>query len=155
MYGLIVQIQKVMGIQVDPKLPLRYEKAYEGDKLSYISFFSSLEPFQDPDIKPCLVKALQYWDEYKFPRFHRARMNIEILTIEIELFSANLTDQANAQAKIDNLIKEIKESGDNNIIEVNLIAIYYTYLVFLESSNNTFKFLGIIFILKNKTNYFL
>ena len=77
-------------------------------------------------------------------------MNIEILTIEIELFSANLTDQANAQAKIDNLIKEIKESGDNNIIEVNLIAIYYTYLVFLESSNNTFKFLGIIFILKKK-----
>ena len=70
------------------------------------------------------------------------------------MFSANLTDQANAQAKIDKLIKEIKVSGYKDVIEVNLIIFYYTYLVFLESSNSIFKFLTIIFILQ-KFDYLL
>ena len=142
MYGLVVQIQKVMGIQVDPKLPLKYEKGYEGDKLSYISFFSSLEPFQDPDIKPWLIKALSYCEEYNIPKFHRMRFNIETLIIEIELYSQNLTDQANARSKIDNLIKEVKESSNKESMEANLLALYYTYLVYLEAANDLLKFNG-------------
>lgn len=59
-FGMVVQIQQAMGVQVDPMLPLKYEKGYEGEKLSYISFFASLESVQDPQIIPCIKKALEY-----------------------------------------------------------------------------------------------
>ena len=68
-FGLVVQIQQAMGVQVDSKLPLKYEKGYEGEKLSYISFFSSLESLQDPETVPCIKKALEYCDEYNIPKF--------------------------------------------------------------------------------------
>ena len=142
-----------MGVQVDPKLPLRYEKAFQDDKLSYISFFSSLCTYQDPDIKPCLIKALLYWNECKIPRFHRMRINIEIWIIEIELFSTNPADQSSAQIKIESLTKELKAKHNNPEIESNLISIYFTYLAFLESSNNIFKFWGNILSFIH-TNYF-
>ena len=70
------------------------------------------------------------------------RFNIETLIIEIELYSQNLTDQANARSKIDNLIKEVKESSNKESMEANLLALYYTYLVYLEAANDLLKFNG-------------
>lgn len=51
-YGLMVQIQQAMGATVDFKIPLKYDSALENEKLSYISFFSSLETLQDESIIP-------------------------------------------------------------------------------------------------------
>jgi len=52
-----------MGVQVDQDLPHKYAKAFENDKLSYISFFSSLENSSNVSILPCVEKALEYCDE--------------------------------------------------------------------------------------------
>lgn len=86
-FGLLIQIQQAMGLQVDFKLPLRYEAAFEEDKLSYISFFASLESVQDPIIQPCIEKAMKYCEELNFPKRHKLYFNLQIQKIFFGLSS--------------------------------------------------------------------
>lgn len=142
-FGLVVQIQQAMGVQVDSKLPLKYEKGYEGEKLSYISFFSSLESLQDPEIVPCIKKALEYCDEYKIQKFQKMRLNLEIQLIMSGLYSLSNVDQINSKANLESLIRELDQiTTDNELIEQKILVLYFTYMVYLERTNDLLKFIG-------------
>ena len=140
-FGLVVQIHQAMGVQVDPKLPLKYEKGYDGEQLSYISFFSSLESLQDPEILPWIEKALSYCEELKFPRFQKMRLNLEIQSIMIGLNSINNVAQINAKAKLESLIKDLKEIKDNELIEQKLLVLYYTLMIYWDRTNDILNFI--------------
>ena len=127
---------------MDSKLPLKYEKGYEGEKLSYISFFSSLEALQDPEIVPCIKKALEYCDEYKIQRFQKMRLNLEIQLIMSGLYSVSNVDQINSKANLESLIWELDQIKDNELIEQKILVLYFTYMVYLERTNDLLKFIG-------------
>ena len=130
-----------MGGQVDSKLSLKYEKWYEGEKLSYISFFSSLESLQDPEIVPCIKKALEYWDEFKIPNFQKMRLNLEIQLIMCDLSSINNVEK-NSKAKLDSLIKELESIKSNELIEQKTLILYYIYMDYSERANDLLKYFG-------------
>mmetsp|Transcript_43315 Transcript_43315/g.50876 ORF Transcript_43315/g.50876 Transcript_43315/m.50876 type:complete len:185 (-) Transcript_43315:1067-1621(-) len=51
-FGLLLQIQIAMGVEIDIKVPLKYEAILKSQKESYINFFSSLDNLQEIEIEP-------------------------------------------------------------------------------------------------------
>jgi hypothetical protein len=139
-FGLLVQIQLAMGVQVDFKLPLKYESALEDQKLSYIAFFASLESVQDPIIKPCIDKALSYCEELNFPKYHKLRLNLYTQSLLIDMYSPDISQSRVAMEKIGQLVNELKQRNDE-LTEQRLVILYCTLMTTYEYLNDMPKFL--------------
>jgi len=140
-YGLMIQIQQAMGMQVDLKLPLKYHEALKEDKFTYISFFGSLETLQDPSIKPCIELALDYCKQMNIERLQKFRLNLEIQVIMLNIYSESMVDRAKGNENLKQLVRELQKH-DNDVIEQKLVSLYYVILMLAEQSNNIDEYIG-------------
>lgn len=134
-FGLLIQIQGAMGVQVDFTLPLRYDKALENDKLTYIGFFASLESLQDPIIQPCIDKALKYCDELEIPKNQKLRLNLNCQRIFLELSTQDPIQLRKGLESLSKLINEL-EGSTSELIQQKLIILYCTQMAMAEAMND-------------------
>ncbi|CAI2381086.1 unnamed protein product [Moneuplotes crassus] len=80
-FGLLVNIQELMGVQIDYQIAKNYADLIKDDKLSYICFVSSLESISDPTMKPYIETALEYCDEFEIDKLHEFRINLDYTNI--------------------------------------------------------------------------
>ena len=121
-FGLMVQFQQAMGATIDYKLILKYDKLLEDEKLSYISFYSSLETVQDVSILPYLDKALKFCDELQIPQFQKFRVNLNVCTIMTQLYSGDPDTINLALGKLKKLVTEYSKI-DNEFIQQKLMVL--------------------------------
>jgi hypothetical protein len=134
-FGLLIQIQSAMGVQVDFTLPIKFDKALENDKLTYIGFFASLESLQDPIVKPCINKALKYCEELAIPKTQKLHLNLVCQSVFLELCTQDPVQLSKGLESLNKLIKDL-EGSSNELHQQKLIVLYCTQMALAESMND-------------------
>lgn len=126
-------------MQVDYKLPLKYDKVFEGQKLSYVSFFASLESVQDVVVRPCIQKALKYCEELGIKKTQKLRLNLECQNALLELYTDSSAEASVALENIEVLCEELKGS-ESQLIQQKLVVLYCTLMSVYENQQKIDKF---------------
>ena len=111
LYYLVLALN-TFKIPVDLKPVLKYAAALEKDKLSYISFVSSLTIIQNPEFLPCCEKALSFWDDLNYSRENHVRLELFTHAWVLGIRSADEHQLHFAQERIGHLISQIKRTND-------------------------------------------
>ena len=78
-----------------------------------------------------------------YQSLNKMRLNLEIQLIMSGLFSVSNVDQINSKANLESLIRELDQiTTDNELIEQKILVLYFTYMVYLERTNDLLKFIG-------------
>jgi hypothetical protein len=124
-----------MGLQIDLTLLLKYGKALENDKLTYIEFFQTLalESLQDPSFIPCIEKALKYCDDIAVPKLHELRLTLTFQIIFIGFSTKDPIWIRNVSERTKILIGDLEGSDSENMQIQKLHNIYTTQMEHVET----------------------
>ena len=72
---------QILGIHLDPKITLKYEKILSDQKFTYTKFFASLESVMDPCIEDSMMKSLAMVEELGFYQLSPTRITLKMQSI--------------------------------------------------------------------------
>ncbi|CAI2387837.1 unnamed protein product [Moneuplotes crassus] len=141
-FGLLVNIQELMGAKIDYQIAKNYADLIKDDKLSYISFVSSLESIRDPTMKPYIETALEYCEEFGVDKLHKFRANLDLANIMVMMVVPDMQGIMKAMTELDSLA-ELYEQNLNIFLETKLQSIYSTQLMMANSTGNVQKYIQV------------
>ncbi|CAI2387857.1 unnamed protein product [Moneuplotes crassus] len=141
-FGLLVNIQELMGAKIDYQIAKNYADLIKDDKLSYISFVSSLESIRDPTMKPYIETALEYCEEFGVDKLHKFRANLDLTNIMVMMSAPDMQGMMKAMTELDSLA-ELYEQNLNMFLETKLQSIYSTQLMMANSTGNVQKYIEV------------
>ncbi|CAI2359199.1 unnamed protein product [Moneuplotes crassus] len=127
-FGFLVNIQELMGVQIDYQIAKNYADLIKDDKLSYICFVSSLESISDPTMKPYIETALEYCDELEIDKLHEFRINLDYTNIMTMMAAPEMQGMGRAMEELDSLA-ELYEQNLNIVTKEKLVSIYLAQIM--------------------------
>ncbi|CAI2386874.1 unnamed protein product [Moneuplotes crassus] len=141
-FTIWIQIQKVLGIQGDFTLVMKYADLLEEDKLSYINYVCLLEPLMDQTVKPYVDKALKFCEDLGIDSFKSFNFNLRMQDYAIRLRTPGSNSSREIQKSLEELTSEY-EAKDDPALKLRLKRMYLTLIQLANIFNEPQKYINV------------